>query len=606
MRRAFLFSNRYLGLVAFAFGCSSARPSDDPASAAGRSGLGGSVTASGGSAVTGGLAGGPERGGSVTSGGSSGATATGGAGVASGGAAGSADGGTSKGGRAGTNGGAANTGKGGADQSAGGGATSAAGATTGGAAGAGGRVTQTGGSASGAQDVIATIKNGGFWNDIAGKRIEAHGGGFIRVADTWYWIGEDKSANSGNFKAVNCYASKNLQDWEFKKAIITRNTATALAAADRIIERPKVIYNDTTKKFVMWLHWEGKSYAEAAAGVFTSDTVDGDYTFVRSFRPNANMSRDDTLFKDDDGKAYFASAANENADLGLYELTDDYLDIRRQLATLWPGSYREAPGIMKAGGRYFLLTSGATGWDSNQAKYSTATSMAGPWSALTNIGDGTTFDTQNAFLIPIQGASATTYIYASDRWQDPDLVSSKYVWLPLKVSGSTLSLAYYDQWQLNLTAGTWSVDDGYLPQGGWKLLFVDSEETAGEDGKASNAFDDSPSTYWHTSWDEAAAKPPHEIQIDLGAEYQLTALRYLPRQDKDDHGMVADYQFFVGEDPKNWGTAVANGTFNSDRKEKVVTFTQARARYVRFVATSEINGGAWTSIAELDLVGKAD
>ena len=82
--------------------------------------------------------------------------------------------------------------------------------------------------------------------------------------------GEDKSANSGNFKAVNCYASDDLATWEFRHAIITKQSSTDLNAADRIIERPKVIYNDTTKKFVMWLHWEGQDYATAEAGVFTS------------------------------------------------------------------------------------------------------------------------------------------------------------------------------------------------------------------------------------------------------------------------------------------------------------------------------------------------
>ena len=107
--------------------------------------------------------------------------------------------------------------------------------------------------------------NGGFWNDTTGNRIEAHGAGLIHVGDTWYWIGEDKSHNAGTFKGVNCYASKDLASWQFRNAIITRATSTELAASDRIIERPKVIYNDTTKKFVMWLHWDGPSYATAEA-----------------------------------------------------------------------------------------------------------------------------------------------------------------------------------------------------------------------------------------------------------------------------------------------------------------------------------------------------
>jgi len=211
---------------------------------------------------------------------------------------------------------------------------------------------------------------------------------------------------------------------------------------------------------VMWLHFDGNNYADAQAGVFSSATICGSYTFHKSFRPNDNMSRDDSLFKDDDGKAYFMSAANENRDLIIYELTADYLDIQRQLVTLWAGSSREAPAMFKQAGRYYLVTSAATGWDSNQARYGTATAIQGPWSALTNVGNSNTFDTQPAFIIPVVGAQATTFIYASDRWQDPDLKSSKYIWLPLTVNGTTLSMDYHADWQLDLDAGRWSAATG--------------------------------------------------------------------------------------------------------------------------------------------------
>lgn len=303
-------------------------------------------------------------------------------------------------------------------------------------------------------DVIVTIKNGGFWLDTAGNRIEAHGGGFLFANDAWYWVGEDRS--TGNFKAVNCYRSTDLSHWELRRAIITRQTSAELNAADRIIERPKITYNASTKKYVVWLHWEGMNYATAEAGVFTSDSIDGEYTQVRHFRPNNNMSRDDTLFRDDDGKAYFVSSARENADSALYELNADYTNITRQIATLWPGAYREAPAIMKAGATYFIINSGATNWDPNQQKYATASSMNGPWSALSNLGDATGFDTQSAFVIPVKGSKTTTYIYAGDRWQDPDLKSSKYIWLPIKVNGTKLTMDNYASWQLNVTTGEWS------------------------------------------------------------------------------------------------------------------------------------------------------
>ena len=126
--------------------------------------------------------------------------------------------------------------------------------------------------------MIVTTKNGGFWNDTTGKRIEAHGASLIHVGDTWYWTAEDKSHNAGTFKGVNCYVSKDLGNWQFSNAIITRATSTDLAASDRIIVRPKVIYNDATKQYVMWVLWDDPSYATAEAGVFTSPTVDGNYT----------------------------------------------------------------------------------------------------------------------------------------------------------------------------------------------------------------------------------------------------------------------------------------------------------------------------------------
>jgi len=549
-------------------------------------------------------------------GGTAGAAATGGGAAGSAGAA--SNGGAAGGGAAGTTGAAGiagtagvggvagSAGPGGAAGSAGGGGTAGAGSAGrgggGGFAGSGGAAGATG--AGGTGDVIITIKNGGVWNDTRGMRIEAHGAGLIRVGDTWYWIGEDKAHNAGTFRGVNAYASKDLGSWEFRNAIITRNTAPDLAASGRIIERPKVIHNDTTNQYVMWLHWDGNSYADAEAGVFTSATVDGNYTLRSHFRPNGNMSRDDTLFKDDDGKAYFVSAANENADLMLYELSDDYLTIKRQIMRLSTAK-REAPAMFKQGGRYYIITSAATGWDPNQAQYFSAASIEGPWTALANIGNGTTHDTQSTFVLPVQGTQATTYVYLGDRWQDPDLVGSKYIWLPLKISGTSLSLDYYAEWQLNLTTGRWSVNDGFLPQSGWTLLYTDSEETQGENGRAGNAFDDSPSTIWHTQYTGSSPAHPHEIQIDLGASYALTGLRALPRQDKDDHGIVARYELYASADRSNWGTAVATGTFNTDRNEKRVTFARKVARYVRFVALSEINGEAWASLAELDLIGGA-
>jgi hypothetical protein len=451
---------------------------------------------------------------------------------------------------------------------------------------------------------VVTFKNGGFWNDTKGKRIEAHGGGFLKVGDTWYWFGEDKSQNSGTFKAVNCYASKDLVTWEFRNAIITRSTAKELNTSDRIIERPKVVYNASTKQYVMWAHWDNGNYSEASAGVFTSPTVDGNYTFVKSFKPLGNMSRDCNLFVDDDGKGYFMSSANENADMMLYLLTDDYLDVKQLTLKLWAGAKREAPALFKIGSTYFMITSACTGWDPNQAQYATATSIGGPWASLTNIGDSKTFDTQSTYVIPVVGSETTTYIYAGDRWQDPDLVSSKYIWLPLIVKGTKLGMDFHDQWSLNLSTGKWTAgNSNYVSQDGWKLIKVDSQETEKESDPGTNAFDGLSSTFWHSKYTGGTDPLPHEIQIDLGATYTLTGMSYLTRQDGNDNGVVGQYEFYASADSASWGTAVKSGTFASDHSEKVVTFPSKSARYIRFRALSEIQGKQYTAVAELNVVG---
>jgi hypothetical protein len=586
-----------LGLAAFAVAGCGKNGSQTEAGTGGAPGAGGS--GSGGAAGVngaGGLSGG-------SFGGGAGSPGTAGAGV-TGGAGGSAPGGSSGAAGYGAGGAAGRPATAGSGGAAGGPALGGSGGAAGGS-GAGGAAGNSGSAGATAADARVTIANGGFWNDTSGKRIEAHGAGFIQVGDTWYWVGEDKSMNSGNFFGVNVYASKDLVTWQFRNAIITRQTSTDLAAADRIIERPKIIYNDSTKQYVMWLHWDGANYATAQAGVFTCATVDGNYTQVSHFQPNNNMARDDSLFKDDDGKAYFMAAANNNQDMIIYQLADDYLSVKSQVVTVFAGKQREAPAMFKQGGRYYLITSAATGWDSNQAQYASATNIAGPWSSLTNLGDGTTYDTQSAFVIPYVGSQTTTYIFAGDRWQDPDLVSSKYIWIPIQISGTSLTFSDYNEWQLDVTTGHWSDDQTLIPQTNWSLVYADSEETSAENAKATNAFDGSTSTFWHTQYTGSAPAHPHEIQIDLGATYGLDGFHYVARQDNSTHGMVADYQFYVSTDKTNWGTAVATGTFNADTSAQRVMFTRKTGRYVRFVALSEVGGNPWTSVAELRMVGGA-
>jgi hypothetical protein len=302
-----------------------------------------------------------------------------------------------------------------------------------------------------------TVTNGTQFTDTSGNPVHAHGGGVIKVGAYYYWFGENRNADN-TFRYVSAYRSTDLKNWEFRNHVLTEATDPELATAN--IERPKVMYNAATGKFVMWMHKEnGTDYSEARAAVAVSDTVDGDYTWRGSFRPlDRHMSRDITVFVDTDGTGYMVSAARENYDLHIYRLTADYTGIAALVADPWHGGHREAPALFKRNGVYFMLTSGATGWNPNQQQYATATSLSGPWTAMRNVGDATAYGSQTAYVLPVQGTSGTSYLYLGDRWGNSfggTVNDSRYVWLPLTFpNATTLSMAWTPEVTVDTATGS--------------------------------------------------------------------------------------------------------------------------------------------------------
>ncbi|HEY8471682.1 MAG TPA: RICIN domain-containing protein [Natronosporangium sp.] len=316
-----------------------------------------------------------------------------------------------------------------------------------------------------AQAAPVTVPVGEQFTDNRGAVIHAHGGGIIKVGEFYYWFGENRHPNN-QFRAVSVWRSTDLRNWEFRNDALTQASHPELQVSN--IERPKVIFNRSTGQYVMWMHKEnGSDYSEARAAVAVSNTVDGDYTYLGSFRPfGQHMSRDITAFVDDDGTGYLISAARENFDLHIYRLTPDYTNVAALVANPWPGGHREAPALFKRNGVYFMLTSGATGWSPNQAQYATATNIAGPWSSMRNVADGTTFGSQPAFVLPIQGTQTTSYLYLGDRWAGAwggPVSDSRYVWLPIAFPSSTsMSMSYARELTIDTVTGQVStVGTGY-------------------------------------------------------------------------------------------------------------------------------------------------
>lgn len=308
-----------------------------------------------------------------------------------------------------------------------------------------------------ATQAAVTVVNGGQFTGTDGQPVHAHGGGMLKVGSYYYWYGEHRN-DDNSFRYVDAYRSQDLKTWEFRGHVLTQSSAAELASAN--IERPKVMYNSATGKYVMWMHKESATdYSEARAAVAVSDTPDGAYTYQGSFRPLGQyMSRDLTVFTDTDGTGYMVSAARDNYDLQIYRLTADYTGIQSLVANPWPGGHREAPALFKRGSTYFMLTSAATGWNPNQQQYATASSLAGPWTAMKNVGDSTAYGSQTAFVLPVQGSSGTSYLYLGDRWGNSfgqNVNASRYVWLPLAFPSSTsMTMDWYPQLAIDTAAGT--------------------------------------------------------------------------------------------------------------------------------------------------------
>lgn len=323
-------------------------------------------------------------------------------------------------------------------------------------------------------------------DDNGGTHIQAHGGQVVKVGDAYYWYGEDRSNGYDNSPGVHAYMSKDLYNWTdlgvalravTSKAQLTDKTNADYAYFDKaynltkddgtvdtakadaifpylntnpdqdgdgkkdsvqgIFERPKIIYNEKNKQYVLWWHSDGSTtpggsnYARALAGVAVSDNPAGPFTMIGAYRlPNQNNwkeaagnpswgengdSRDMTVFVDPkDKSAYVLYSSEANATLYIAKLNDDYTNVvktttvdqsegEKQYSA--DGKYPyiladgkdgapvrgkdfqivkqngslEAPAVFQYNGRYNIIASGATGWAPNKQTYYTADSMLGSW-----------------------------------------------------------------------------------------------------------------------------------------------------------------------------------------------------------------------------------
>lgn len=360
--------------------------------------------------------------------------------------------------------------------------------------------------------VYTSFLPGSPWTDTEGNLIQAHGGQVQKLTykdketgrevTTWWWVGEDKT--NGSHGGICAYSSTDLYNWKYE-GIVMRNVQSrealdsdeyftslykgatkeeldniyrCLSASTAIIERPKLVYNAKTDKYIIWFHADGptetssSSYAAASAGVAVADTPYGPFKFIDRYRLNVcpegqedfhpeskGMARDMNLFVDDDGSAYIIYSSEENLTLYISKLNDDYTYLAtdpqsavygEDFVRLFPGAQREAPAVFVHDGKYYLISSGCTGWAPNQARYYMADSILGDWE---NMGDPciadsdkTTFNSQSTCVFVTDNGE---YVFMADRWNSDDLANSRYIWLPIDFNDDgTIAISYSKEWTL--------------------------------------------------------------------------------------------------------------------------------------------------------------
>jgi hypothetical protein len=350
--------------------------------------------------------------------------------------------------------------------------------------------------------IATAIVPGELWKDNRGIHINAHGGGILFRKGVYYWYGEHKDELTSNANVgFNCYSSRDLLNWKFEGVVlpvVTDNDSSDITKGC-IMERPKVVYNEKTQKYVLWFHLElkGQGYKAARVAMAVSDSPTGVFEYVRSYRPNAGiyplnftqeqkndtitqadipkserqrlraavenglyvrrdlaggqMSRDMTIFVDDNKKAYHIFASEENQTLQIAELSDDYQSHNGRYMRILTGKHNEAPTILKRNGKYFLITSDCTGWAPNAARMAVADSLFGTWTELGNpcVGENAnlTFNSQGTYIQKVEGKK-DLYIFMADRWTPKTPIDARYVWLPILFENGKPVLKWYNKWDI--------------------------------------------------------------------------------------------------------------------------------------------------------------
>lgn len=299
------------------------------------------------------------------------------------------------------------------------------------------------------------------WKDTNGNLINAHAGSILYENGYYYWYGEDSKGWS--YKGIHCYRSKDLVNWTDMGLVMTANGSGD--EVQGIIQRPHVVYNSATKKYVcVFKSYPDGTYKTCYVAIALADSPTGPFKYNNSFLGASDTGSGDLDLYQNGADLYHICVAR-----GLTGRPPRYAKFNASWTAPNSAGYKPMNGVQnntegfavfKRGNTFYLLGSGSSGWDPNPARLFTSQSLDGPWTSLGNpcagynnvsgVGANLTFGGQSTFIIPIRGVD-NQYIAMFDVWKPGDLGNSRYIWLPFRVNDSTkkYTINWIDKWNLS-------------------------------------------------------------------------------------------------------------------------------------------------------------
>ena len=328
---------------------------------------------------------------------------------------------------------------------------------------------------SGAAASASVITNDVFWKDTSGNNIYSQGGGVVKFGSTYYWYGvkyggaPTYASNPGagqngdtSFAAVTCYSSTDLVNWKFENNIVTPSTPGV--GNPGWFGRVGVFYNASTAKYVCVAQYFGNGGNIYLTG--SSPTANFTMVTVQYPVPGVvnNTTGDQSVFIDTDGTPYLIASSSSGRS-NWYVAKFNSNGIGTQTAVrIGGGTGREGNCMFKYNGRYYFCSSDLHGWNASHCYYISATNIMGPYGAegiMVNTDKDFCHVTQTGLFVTVTGSQGTTVIFGGDRWCDFAGNGIGYnQWCPVTFSGSTPIFNSLTKWDLNVSAGTWTVAAG--------------------------------------------------------------------------------------------------------------------------------------------------